>query len=143
MFSKAKETSGFTLMEIVIVIVIIGILAVVAVPKLAGFLTSSKIESTSGEMMTLKDAMVSEMGYVVDVGSSPPNLQALVTRPAGVAAYDRYAEVGWNGPYINDDGSESYLFDAWDNAYVLTATTITSYGPNGVSGGGDDIILNY
>ncbi|MFC1730222.1 type II secretion system protein GspG [candidate division KSB1 bacterium] len=141
-----KVQAGFTMMEIVIVIVILGILSVIAVPKIGDFITTSKIEATKNEMMILKAALVGEDGYRIDVGSLPAPADipdALLTRPAGVPPYDKYTGIGWNGPYINDDGTGFYNTDAWGNAYVYTSSTITSYGPGGASGGGDDIVLNY
>lgn len=142
-----KETfgknSGFTLIELVIVIVVLGILAFIAIPKLGGIVESTQISTTKDELLKIKEAIVGENGYWVDVGSYPTSLEDLVTMPQGVSAYDRFTGIGWNGPYISDDGTGIYLQDAWENDYVFTDSTVVSYGPDGVSGGGDDITMVY
>ncbi|MFC1564291.1 prepilin-type N-terminal cleavage/methylation domain-containing protein [candidate division KSB1 bacterium] len=139
-----SENSGFTIIEVVIVIVILGILAVVAVPRLSGFIESTKIETTKGEMLNLKEALDGEDGYKVTVGADlfEYDLLYLVERPTTVPPYNIFTEQGWNGPYIIDDGNESYKYDAWNRLYVVTATTITSHGPD-PDDTGDDIIIEY
>ncbi len=141
-------------MELVIVIVILGILSAVAVPRVGDIIKNSKINATKGEIRVIKEAIVGigeavsggvivGAGYKHDVGSSPPNLDALITKPAGVASWNKYLQMGWNGPYLQDDGTVDFKFDAWDVAYVLTDTSIASFGPDNQSGGADDIAVTY
>ncbi len=145
MMRKINNDLGFTLIEVIIVIVILGILAVVAVPKVGNYIANAKEEATKGEMLTLKEALDGEDGYKVTVGADLFNydLTYLVTKPATVPVYNAFTGLGWNGPYIIDDGTESYKYDSWGNAYVVTATTITSNGPDGIAGNADDIIMQY
>ena len=160
MLKEIKKDCGFTVIEVIIVIVILGILASFAVPKLANVIGDARINATKDEMMKLKSAIVGDAtsvsggvatsrGYRGDVGSNPAQLQDLITKPDTVAAWDRTANnrlgAGWNGPYISDDGSGNYLFDTWGNPYVLTSNSIISNGPNEQyeGGGGDDIVLLY
>ena len=93
----------------------------------------------------LKEAIDGEHGYKVTVGSDlyDYDLTYLVTKPASVPTYNALTGIGWNGPYIIDDGNESYKYDAWENPYVVTATTITSYGLDQTSGTADDIVMEY
>lgn len=115
--------SGFTLIELVIIIVVLAVLASVGIPVLGNVILSAKRESTRKELLTLKTAIVGRMGsapvrgYENDVGQPPPALQGLVTKPAGVADYDRFTKTGWNGPYVEDDGGD-FLEDAWGVDYV-------------------------
>ena len=155
-----KNNSGFTFIEIVMVIVILGILAVFAMPKMIDIIGDTKVNSTKDEMLTLKVAIVGDAslntggistskGYRGDVGSYPAQLQDLVVKPDTVSAWDRTANnnlgAGWNGPYIQDDGTGNYLYDAWGKPYVLTSNSIISNGANGIyeGGAGDDIVLKF
>ncbi len=138
-----NSNRGFTIIEIVIVIVILGILGAVAVPKLGSLISDSKEESTKAEMKTIKDTIVGEFGYRATVGADPTSADDLVTKPTGVAAWNKFTQRGWNGPYINDDGTENFKRDAWDNPYQFTANEIRSRGPDATLNTADDIVLNF
>jgi general secretion pathway protein G len=130
-----RSDSGFTLIELVIIIIVLAVLASVGVPVLGKMIMTARKESTRKELYTLKMAIVGRMGsnpirgYETDVGQPPPTLQGLVTKPAGVADYDRFTMTGWNGPYVEEDGG-SYLEDPWGANYVYDSTlrTIMSIG---------------
>lgn len=143
MQNKIQDTSGFTLIEIVIVIVLIGILATVAAPRLGDLIENTQISATKDELLKIKEAIVGENGYWVQVGSYPTAIEDLITKPESVSAYNKFTGNGWNGPYLSDDGTGIYLQDSWENDYVFTDSSVVSYGPDGVSGGGDDITMIY
>ncbi len=123
---------GFTLIELIIVIIIAGIMATVASRKLSTSIETARYEQTKKEMDELARAIVgnpglyangarTDFGYVGDVGALPPNLDALVTSPGGFAT--------WDGPYINqgvDPGG--FKQDAWNVAYTLVDTLLRSSG---------------
>ena len=145
---------AFTLIELVIIIAVLAILSVVAVPRIGNFITSSKIAATKEEMQNLKKAIVGDPklvssgeysygGYLNDVGTLPPNLGALVTKPGGVADWDKFTKTGWGGPYIERGENDSYLIDAWGSNYVYDQSNgvLTSLGPDGTGGTGDDIVI--
>ncbi len=123
---------GFTLIELIIVIIIVGIMATVAVRKLGTSLETAKYEHTKKELDALAAAMVgnpslfaegarTDFGYVGDVGALPPNLDALVTNPGGYTT--------WDGPYISRgvDPNE-FKQDGWKSAYVYSDTLLRSAG---------------
>jgi prepilin-type N-terminal cleavage/methylation domain-containing protein len=126
-----RNERGFTLPELVIVILLVGILAALAVRKMSTPIETARYERTRQELEQLARAIVgnpevyangvrTDYGYVGDVGSLPPDLRALVENPG-------YAT--WDGPYIEagSDGS-AYLTDAWSAPYVLVDTIVRSTG---------------
>ncbi len=133
---------GFTFLEMVIIIVIIGILSTVAMRGIDNALEGGRFEATVEEMNQLVHGIVgnpglysggvrTDFGYFGDVGSLPPNLDALVTNPG-------YGT--WDGPYITRDFTQDpngFKTDGWGNLYTYTGgVTITS------SGGGSTITRN-
>lgn len=137
------------MIELVIIIVVLGILAAVAIPRFADITESSKIAATQNEMLALKRAIVGnpqvvaggvhvDRGFWGDVGFVPQQLTDLAIRPGSVAVYDRLTGMGWNGPYI-DAGSGDYLKDAWAADYILQYATrrIISVG------GTDSVIISF
>ncbi len=136
--------SGFTLIELTIIIVVLGVLAAVGIPVMSNMINSSKISATMNEMTTLKISIVGKVssgiirGYENDVGTAPPNLQGLFTKPGGVSNWNRFTKTGWNGPYIDGDDGE-YLKDAWSIDYVYDSggRTIKSVG------GADTITVSF
>lgn len=100
-------------------------------------------EAILGTGEAVSGGVIVGSGYKHDVGISPPNLDALITKPGGVSSWNKYLQKGWNGPYLQDDGTDNYKYDAWSMAYVLNDTQIVSYGSNKQSGGGDDLIIEY
>ena len=123
----AGSGSGFTLIELTIIIIVLGVLATVGIPVMGRMINSSRVSATREEMLNLKTAIVGKTGphpisgYENDVGSPPPNLQGLITKPASVSDWNKFTHTGWNGPYIDGDGGE-YLKDAWGDNYVYDPT---------------------
>jgi prepilin-type N-terminal cleavage/methylation domain-containing protein len=117
-----NASDGFTFVEVVIVVIIIGVLASFAMKSAAKLSVSAKKEQTQQEMSALARAITgneqlqnsgvrSDFGYLGDIGSLPPNLSALMTNPG-------YAT--WRGPYVSNEVlqiADDFTRDAWGVGY--------------------------
>ena len=133
---RNQKQRGFTLVEIMVVVVIIGILGALVVPKLLGRTGEARVTAARTDITKLKTAL---QLYKLDNQRFPTTeqgLQALVAKPtAGPAAS------GWKGGgYI-----EKLPNDPWGNPYqylspgIHSETDIFSLGADGQPGGaGDD-----
>lgn len=130
-----EKNTGFTLIELILIIVIIGVVASIAIKSLEPAMDQAREEATMLEMDALAEAIIGnknlitdgvrvDFGYVGDIGSLPPNLDALAANPGGYTT--------WDGPYILNDFVENangYKEDAWGNSYTYSGgVTITSSG---------------
>ncbi len=149
MKSTMSGDRGFTLIELIIIIVVLGIISTVAVAKYSDFLNESKIQAAKTEMSELKRAIVgnpgavaggrfSDVGFEGDIGHPPSSLEDLVRKPDSISAYNSIARLGWHGPYIDSSGGD-YLNDSWGAGYVYnpSARTITSVGS------GTNIVITF
>ncbi len=105
--AAATATAGFTLLELLVVLVILGMLAAFAVPQVMNYLGGARSDAAKIQVNNLSTALDL---YRLDVGRYPQGgdgLASLVTRPS--------AAERWNGPYVKRAES---LIDPWGEPYV-------------------------
>lgn len=128
-----SKAAGFTLLELLVVLVIIGLLASFVGPRYFAQIERSKAQIVRAQIEAMDKGVVQ---YRIDTGHYPPaepGLVALFAPPPN--------EANWQGPYL-----KKYLpTDAWQRPYVYTLPgredreyEIISYGSDGVPGGDGD-----
>lgn len=151
MIEHSRAQSGFTLIELVLVIVISGILVTVAVRKTFNSIDDARYEQTKKEMDQLALAIAgdpglyangarTDFGYVGDIGAWPPDLDALAANPGGYST--------WDGPYMAPAfNNNDFKTDGWGAAYSLIDALLRSTGSGGnidkpVAGSRPDLLSN-
>ena len=128
--TNGHSQRGFTLTELLVVMVILSLIAAAITPQVMGRLDRSKVRASKIQLQTLSSAI--DM-YKIDAGQYPSQqegLRALIVRPQS-------AEV-WDGPYVK---STSAIVDSWNNPieYRLDQSSyqLISHGADGIPGGED------
>jgi general secretion pathway protein G len=137
--SEMKRTrnaeKGFTLIELIVVLVILALLAAVVVPNVTRHMAESKNKIARIQISELEGAL---QMFAFDVGRYPTNsegLEALVSNPGNLEA--------WKGPYVKNG---NLPMDPWGKPYVYTCPgghnnefDLYTNGYNGVEGQGGEI----
>ncbi len=131
MKTRLKQQEGFTLIEIMVVILILGLLATLVVQSLRGATDKAKRTKAMADIAELKTALDR---YYIDNGSYPSSeqgLQALVTPPSQGTQTANYEEGGYIRRIPNDPWNNPYAYQSDGNNY-----TLKSLGADGAPGGG-------
>lgn len=130
--TNANDHRGFTLVELVLVILTLGALASIAVRQFGSSADTAKMEHTRNEMDALAKAIAgdpatynngtqADFGYVGDNGSLPASLDYLRTNPGSWTT--------WDGPYMETGiGSTDFKTDGWGGTYTIVTASLRSSG---------------
>jgi general secretion pathway protein G len=129
MGARAIRVAGFTLLELLVVVAIIGLLAGYVGPKYFGQIGKAEVKEAKAQIDALEKSLDA---YRLDTGRYPTTeqgLSALVTQPPGT--------VGWTGPYLK----KGVPLDPWSHPYQYKSPgdhgeyDVWSYGKDGAPGG--------
>ena len=121
-----KSQTGFSLIELLVVLVILGLIAGLVVPNIIGQTEKAKVKAAAA---TIQRIAMGVDAYYLDNGEVPERLADLVNEPGNVS--------NWTGPYIK----KSILKDPWGEAYQFRYPgehgefDIVSFGPDKQMGG--------
>ena len=127
--SPPRKAAGFTLLELLVVLVILGLLVGIVAPRFFGQVGKSEVKVATAQIRALEDALDQ---YRLDVGRYPATeqgLAALNTQPTGVTR--------WQGPYLK----KAFPNDPWGNPYQYRSpgehgdVDLSSLGNDGQPGG--------
>lgn len=131
-----KQQQGFTLLEMLVVLVIIGLLAGLVGPRIFGNVDKAKIQAADVQIKQLKGTL---QALRLDIGRLPTNeegLALLQTPPA-----DEISKKLWKGPYLE----EALPIDPWNHPYQYSVPgangqpfALYSLGADGQMGGNDN-----
>ena len=127
-----KNSHGFTLIEIMVVVVILGILAATIIPQFMGTTNDAKVSAAKAQIAELESALERLYVHMDRYPTPDEGLKALVETPAG----DETKK--WRGPYI-----KQLRNDPWGNEYQYrvpglhhtSSFDIWSRGADGADGG--------
>jgi general secretion pathway protein G len=131
---NSRRTGGFTLVEMLLVLVILATLAAIVIPKMAGRSQQAKVTAAQSQISSIEmalDAFEVDNGYYPKTGG----LDDLINQPANAPE--------WKGPYLK----KGVPLDPWGNQYTYdypgkhnaNGYDIMSMGPDGRANTDDDI----
>jgi general secretion pathway protein G len=124
-----ERQKGFSLIELLVVLVILGILGTLVAPRIFGQLDKAKVQGAQNQIVAISQALDL---YRLNTDDYPETLLDLVEPPSDVA--------GWAGPYIR----RKALHDPWNNEWVYEIPgqhgdfDLYSLGADGQEGGEED-----
>ncbi len=124
------KSGGFTLIEVLVVVVIIGILGAVIVPNLLGRPDQARLEAAKSDLRSLANALDIYRLDNLQYPTTDQGLEALVTKPSGFPEPKNYNPDGYIKKLPTDPWGSPYIYERNDNDFSLF-----SLGADGADGG--------
>jgi len=127
---RLRRQRGFTLIEMLVVITIIGLIMALVGPRVLNYLSDSRVKAAKIQIQSFSSALDL---YYLDAGHYPSNAEGL-----GALVHSVSGTPAWNGPYLKGGAVPN---DPWGNPYVYRqpgehgAYEIRSLGSDGQEGG--------
>lgn len=133
--NQHRRGAGFTLMEVLLVLVILVILGSMAVGMFTGVQERAEIDAAQSEVAVLKRQI---QLYRQQLGQYPTSLQDLIVQPTSLTKPERWSKLIDENEVPTDPWGNQYQFQE-PGKVNADAFDVWSMGPNGVSGDEDDI----
>ena len=139
---SVPRQAGFTLLEMIVVLVIIGLIMGLVGPRLFGQADKAKVQTAETQVKMLRGALQTMRLDISRWPTEQEGLALLTTKPANAEAAQ-----GWAGPYLDEEVPQ----DPWGHPYQYAPQasgnnpfTLYSYGADGKPGGeGQDADIGY
>lgn len=130
--TNTAKQQGFTLIELMVVLVILGVLFGLVVPNVTGRGDEARVTGAKTDIKTIENALETYRLHNSHYPSTDQGLDALVTKPSG-----NPEPRNWRGPYLRQAPT-----DPWGNEYAYINDNnnnfeVISYGADGQPGGDD------
>jgi general secretion pathway protein G len=125
-----KQATGFTLIEVLVVVVIIGILGAVIVPNLLGRPDQARITAAQSDIRSLANALDIYRLDNFQYPSTDQGLEALADKPNGFPEPKHYNPEGYIKKLPSDPWGSPYIYESADRGFMLF-----SLGADGTEGG--------
>jgi len=128
-----RGENGYTLVELLVVLAILGLLATIATTQVLKYFASAKLSTAHAQVESLAGALDY---FKMDIGRYPTTQEGLAALKSKPATADN-----WNGPYVKNTTS---LNDPWGHPYAYVSPgkhgefDLYSNGPDGETGNGAD-----